>query len=171
MTNSLFPKRSDQNAKPNEETSTVKLAWPDDLSLVRLAGVQLLDFCCFTISRLVCCWVLVLFRLGDKSWFVCSLVWFVDKKRSFARTEQLLCVYEPQQSLGWNRFKPPPSNLLLTVPRRCFCYGLFSLSMFVRFLFVFDLLFNLFKAALWPSFGKELSPWLFTCAVFILVPP
>ena len=32
----------------------------------------------------------------------------------------------------------------------------------------FDLLFNLFRIALWPSVGKELSPWLFTCAVFIL---
>ena len=38
------------------------------------------------------------------------------------------------------------------------------------FLFVFDLLFNLFRIALWPSVGKEFSPWLFTCAVFILVP-
>ena len=36
--------------------------------------------------------------------------------------------------------------------------------------FVFDLLFNLFRIALWPSVGKELPPWLFTCAVFILVP-
>ena len=25
------------------------------------------------------------------------------------------------------------------------------------------------RIALWPSVGKELSPWLFTCAVFILV--
>ena len=32
---------------------------------------------------------------------------------------------------------------------------------------VYDLLFNLFfRIALWPSVGKELSPWLFTCAVF-----
>ena len=28
------------------------------------------------------------------------------------------------------------------------------------------LLFNLYRIALWPSVGKELSPWLFTCAVF-----
>ena len=35
---------------------------------------------------------------------------------------------------------------------------------------LFDLLFNLFRIALWPSIGKELSPWLFTCAGFILVP-
>ena len=27
----------------------------------------------------------------------------------------------------------------------------------------------LFKIALWPSFGIELSLWLLTCAVFILV--
>ena len=39
--------------------------------------------------------------------------------------------------------------------------------MFVRFLFVFDLLFNLFRIALWPSVGKELSPRLFTCAVLV----
>ena len=42
--------------------------------------------------------------------------------------------------------------------------------MFVRSLFVFDLLFNLFRIVLWHSVGKELSPWLFTCTVFILVP-
>ena len=62
---------------------------------------------------------------------------------------------------------PPPSNLLLTVPRRCFCRGLIYLSMFVRFLLVFDLLFILFRIALWPSAGKELSLLLFTCVVFI----
>ena len=32
--------------------------------------------------------------------------------------------------------------------------------------FYFDLLFNLFRITLWPSVRKELSPWLFTCAVF-----
>ena len=41
--------------------------------------------------------------------------------------------------------------------------------MFVRFLFVFDLLLNLFRTALWPSVGKELFPWHFTYAVFIIV--
>ena len=46
-----------------------------------------------------------------------------DTFRSFMRTE-LLCVYEPQQTLGWgccnvNRLKhpPPSSNLLLTVTK------------------------------------------------------
>ena len=34
----------------------------------------------------------------------------------------------------------------------------------VRFLFVFDLLFDLFRIAVWPIVGKELFPWLFTCA-------
>ena len=65
---------------------------------------------------------------------------------------------------------PDPRNLWLTVPRRYFCYGLYLLSMFVRVLFVFDLLFSLFRIALWLSVGKELSPWLFTDAVFISVP-
>ena len=40
-----------------------------------------------------------------------------------------------------------------------------SKSMFVRFLLVFDLLFILFRIALWPSDGKELSYWLFSCVV------
>ena len=35
------------------------------------------------------------------------------------------------------------------------------------FLLVFDLLFILCRAVLWPSAGKEVSPWLFTCVVFI----
>ena len=39
--------------------------------------------------------------------------------------------------------------------------------MFVRFLLVFNLLFILFRVVLWPSAGKELSPWLSTCVVFI----
>ena len=30
----------------------------------------------------------------------------------------------------------------------------------------FDLLFNLLRLALWSFVGKEVSPWLFTCAVF-----
>ena len=38
--------------------------------------------------------------------------------------------------------------------------------MFVHFLLVFDLLFVLFRIALWSSVGKELSPWLLICAVF-----
>ena len=45
-----------------------------------------------------------------------------------------------------------------------------SIPLFVRFLFIFDLQFSLFRIALWSSVRKELSPWLFTCAVFILVP-
>ena len=44
-----------------------------------------------------------------------------------------LCVYEPQQNLGRGccsvkqaKAPPPtPSDLLLTVPKRCFCCGLF----------------------------------------------
>ena len=47
--------------------------------------------------------------------------------------------------------------------RRCFL-----LSMFVRFLFVFDLLLILFRIVLWPSVGKELSSRLFTCVFLIL---
>ena len=35
---------------------SVKLAGPDDLSLVGPTGVQLLDFCCSSVSELVCCW-------------------------------------------------------------------------------------------------------------------
>ena len=46
---------------------SVKLAGPDDLSLVGPTVVQLLDFCCSSVSELVCCSVLVLFHLSDES--------------------------------------------------------------------------------------------------------
>ena len=39
--------------------------------------------------------------------------------------------------------------------RRYFCCGLFLLPMFVRFLFVFDLLLILFRIVLWPTVGKD----------------
>ena len=51
---------------------------------------------------------------------------------------------------------------------RCFCYGLFLLSMLVRSVFVFDLLLILFRIVLWPFVGKELSRRLFTCVILIL---
>ena len=44
----------------------------------------------------------------------------------------------------------------------CQCSSAFCLSLTYCLL--------LFRITLWPSAGKELSPWLFTCAVFILVP-
>ena len=40
--------------------------------------------------------------------------------------------------------------------------------MFVRFLFVFDLLLILFRLVFWPNVGKELSRRLFTGFVLIL---
>ena len=48
----------------------------------------------------------------------------------------------------------------VVVYSNCQCSSAFCLS---------DLLFNLFRT-LWSSVGKKLPPWLFTCAVFILVP-
>ena len=56
---------------PNETKgmTNLKLSWLglNDLSLVGPTGVQLLDFCCSSVSELVCCWVLVLFHLSDES--------------------------------------------------------------------------------------------------------
>ena len=50
--------------------------------------------------------------------------------------------------------------------RRCFCYVLFLLSMFVRFLFDFDLLLILFRIVLWPSVGKDCPISFFHCSNF-----
>ena len=36
------------------------------------------------------------------------------------------------------------------------------------FMFVFDFVLILFRITWWPSSGKEMSPWLSACAVFIL---
>ena len=49
--------------------------------------------------------------------------------------------------------------------RQYFCFVLFLLSMFVRFLFVFDLLFILFRIVLWPSVGTD-CPSAFHCSNF-----
>ena len=49
--------------------------------------------------------------------------------------------------------------------RRCFCCVLFLLSIFVRFLFVFDSLLILFRIVLWPSVGKD-CPSAFHCSNF-----
>ena len=42
-----------------------------------------------------------------------------------------------EHKTGLRPHPPPLNNLLLTVPRRCFCCGLFYLSVFVGFLFFF----------------------------------
>ena len=74
--------------------------------------------------------------------FCLSLAMVLVLFRSFARTEQLLCVYEPQQirvrllqrKTGLCSPLPQPSKLLLTVPRRCFCYGSFYLMVYLNLL-------------------------------------
>ena len=56
--------------------------------------------------------------------------------------------------------------------RRCFCCVLFLFSMFVRFLFVFDLLLILFRIVLWPSVGKrQIYTVLILDAVLVVLVP
>ena len=70
-----------------------------------------------------------------------------------------MCIWTTAEPRAKFSARKTPSNLSLIVPRRCFCCGSFWLSMFVRFLLVFELLFILFRIALWPSAGKDLSLW------------
>ena len=44
----------------------------------------------------------------------------------------------------------------------------FSNDLYKSYLFVFDLVFIVFRITWWPSPGKELSPWLSACVIFIL---
>ena len=54
--------------------------------------------------------------------------------------------------------------------RRCVLEcGLFLLSVFIRFLFVFAFFVILFSIAWWPSAGKELSSWLSDCAFLLYI--
>ena len=76
--------------------------------------------------------VLILFHPSVEYWIL--LFWFSDKLKFFSRTEQLVCWWTTAEhrsrvAAAWNRFKHPPlgSNLLLSVPRRCFCCGLSQL--------------------------------------------
>ena len=91
--------------------------------------------------------------------------------------EPLICIeheFEKDESSTWT---PPPQKQKQQQQKKKkkkkkkkhYESRLFSLTC-VRFLSVFVLLFNLFRIALWPSVRKELSRWLVTCAVFILVP-
>ena len=66
-----------------------------------------------------------------------------------------MCIWTSAEHRVWllqrKTGSSPCCNLLHTVTRRWFSYGLFQLSVFVRFLFLFGLLFNLFRTALRPS--------------------
>ena len=70
------------------------------------------------------------------------------------------------------RFKtgltPYPRNLLLTDPKRRLCCGLFQLSLFVRFVLVFEHLI-IFRIALWPTVGKDLPSWISACSIILNV--
>ena len=89
-------------------------------------GFQLLDFCCSSVSELVLSTHLVHFGVL----YVCCFDSLMSQIPSCG--PNTLYVYELQQNL-WRGLlqrepglSPHPSNLLLTVPRRCFCCGLFT---------------------------------------------
>ena len=93
-----------------------------------LTGVQLLVVCCSSISELVCWWVLVLFHL---KWWILIYMFTFDWLMSrglHADETTFMCIWttaEPRVRLLQRKTGKPPSNLLLTVPRLCFCCGLF----------------------------------------------
>ena len=90
-----------------------QLSWLglDDLSLDGAPGFNwVLDFCCSSIS--------VLGEVFHAGRMTCLFI-------SHSRTWVEGCEHRK------NRFKPP-SNILLTVPRQCFCCGLFLLSRVMR---------------------------------------
>ena len=66
-----------------------------------------------------------------------------------------------------NKIFPIRGNVNLGSVSFIFLYCFKQLSMFVRFLLVYDLLSILFKIAWWPSAGKDLSSWLAALAVLI----
>ena len=125
----------------------------------------------FSITRqtsLVCCWHSSCFiSVKNRDLYVRNSILHADRTT-------FMCIWtttEPRVRLlerktGLSPPPPPPSNLLLTVPRRCSVVVHSNCQCSSAFCFVFDLLFNLFRITLWPSVGKELSPWHFTCAVF-----
>ena len=94
-----------------------------ELELYRDSTVGL-HFCCTCVSVLV----LLLSTLSIESWFLrCCFDSLM--RRSPSREPSNLYVYEAKQNLGWGLLQCEtglsPSNLSLTVPRRCFSCGLF----------------------------------------------
>ena len=68
---------------------------------------------------------------------------------------------------GFNLPPPPPSNLLLTVPRQCASIVVTLIANFRPLSVCLWLTVQFITIAFWPIVGKELSPWLFPCAVLI----
>ena len=127
--------------------------------------------------------VLILLHVCVESWFIYLLIWCIDATPSMikrpSRGPNNVCVYEPHQNQGRSLWpcetglsspQSPhqrPSNLKLTVWRRCFCCGLFYLPVFVHFFSTLDVLFILFRIAWWPSVGKSVSRCLSAFAVLL----
>ena len=87
---------------------------------------------------------------------------------------------EPQQNLlrrllprktGLIPAPPPPPVMLFIIDiSKAMLLLWFILIVNVRPLVRFSVCLSLFWIVLWPSVGKGLSPWHFTCAVYILLP-
>ena len=143
--------------------------------LVRLTGVHLFDFCCSSVSQLVCCWVLVLFHLSDESWFMFAVLihGWVDVLHADRTTS--MCIWTTagtrvrllQRKPGFSPplpFPPfPPPQWFITDRSKAIILLWFILFVKVRPFSVRLWLTVQFVAICW----EELSPWLFICAVFI----
>ena len=115
-------------------------------------------------------WVLIVDLSPFISLFVCIWRWCIDKFGIFHANQ----IYVSWSTLelrvrlvSLNMFKPP-SNALLTVPRRCFFFGSFLLFMLHV---VVAMLSFLFLAALWSLAGKGLTSWLSCVLCFLLFLP
>ena len=133
--------------------------------------------CCSSVSEMVCCWVLVLIYM-----YAALIHWWVEVLHADRTTA--MCIWttaEPRVRLlqRKNWFNPPPPHTHTLPPVILIYYYLPFLcdaSIVVYSIYqcssasVCLWLTVHFRIALRPSVRKELSPWLFTCAVFILVP-
>ena len=95
------------------------------------------------------------------TWYITRQLWCL-----MANTTNWL-LYD-EVAAAKNRFKlPPPVIYYYYWPfQGDASVVVYSNCQYSSVMVVLDLLFNLLRIALWPSVGKELSPWLFSCAVF-----
>ena len=80
---------------------------------------------------------------------------------------------ETEGEVAVKHVTPPPSNSLLTVPRRKFCCGSLLPVVGVRVSMTFHLtcvhiIFSSVLVTVWPSFGKSCSHRLTICSLCIL---
>ena len=118
-------------------------------------GLQLLDFCCSSVSEFV---LLLSTRLVSSQ---CWILIYISAVLIHWHADRTICMFMNRWN-AWNRFQHPP----IIYSDRSKAVLLLWFLLIVHFLLVFEYLLIMFMIAWWTSAGKVLTSWLSACAMF-----